>query len=140
MRIWSSSSPAMSLSKRFQAKGWSALGGKISRKKIGKILTQPTPLYLALILAINFGVLAAAGEYVLLTRADSAQNSGALVKNLTTEILPAEGYSTSLTWGALGKKLVEAGAIDKDRFTANHRSPTAGGDDLDIPEGGAAEA
>ena len=97
------------------------------------------PLYLALLLAINFGVLAAAGEYVLLTRADSAQNSGALVKNLTTEILPAEGYSTSLTWEDIGKKLVEAGAINKEKYQQLFNSPTDGKDELDILEGGSAK-
>jgi hypothetical protein len=128
----------MSLSKKFQPKAGPPLAEKFKAagKRIRKILTQPIPLYLTLILAINFGVLAAAGEYVLLTRASAAQDSGALVKNLTAEILPAEGYSTSLTWGDLGKKLVEAGAIDKERFTKNHRSPTAGSEDLDILEGG----
>ncbi|OGC37839.1 hypothetical protein A2155_02265 [candidate division WWE3 bacterium RBG_16_52_45] len=130
----------MSLNKSFSLKKPSFLTSFENKKKIfsriKKLFLTPLPLYLALLLAINFGVLAAAGEYVLLTRGSSGGDSATLVQDLKAEILPAEGYSTSLTWGDLGKKLVEAGAIDKDRFTENHRSPTAGGEDLDILEGG----
>uniref|UniRef100_A0A831Z0S2 Uncharacterized protein n=1 Tax=candidate division WWE3 bacterium TaxID=2053526 RepID=A0A831Z0S2_UNCKA len=128
----------MSLSKKSPPKAGPPLAKKFKSAggRIGKILTQPVPLYLALLLAINFAVLAAGGEYVLLTRGSTTVNSEALVQDLKAEILPAEGYATSLTWGDLGKKLVEAGAIDKDKFTENHRSPTAGGADLDILEGG----
>jgi hypothetical protein len=125
MRIWSSSLPVMSLKNK-----------KKIFSRIKKFFLTPLPLYLAFILAINFGVIAAAGEYFVLTRGSTAEDSGALVTNLTAEILPAGGYPTSLTWGDLGKKLVEAGAINKDRFTENHRSPTAGSEDLDILEGG----
>jgi len=120
--------------KKFQPKAGPPLAEKfkISGKRIGKILTQPIPLYLALLLAINIGILAAAGEYVLITRGTAGGDSATLVQDLKAEILPAEGYTTALTWGDLGKKLVETGAIDQEQFAENHRSPTDGGADLDI--------
>lgn len=103
--------------------------------KIKKLLLTPLPLYLALLLAINFGVLAAAGEYVLLTRSAEEGISESLVQDLKAEIIPSGGYTTSLTWSNLGKRLIELGAIDKDLFIQNHNSPTNGETDLDILEG-----
>lgn len=105
------------------------------RSRTQKSLRTPLPLYLAILLAISVGVLAAAGEYFLLARGEAKGDSAALVQELKSEILPVEGYATALTWNDLGKKLVELGAINKEQFTENHRSPTSGAEDLDILEG-----
>jgi len=101
-----------------------------------KFLRTPLPLYLALLLAINVGILTAAGGYILLTRGSSTQDSEDLVKDLKAEILPATGYATSITWGDIGKKLVEVGAIDEKQYQQLFNSPTNGMDELDILKGG----
>jgi len=109
---------------------------KIFAATLQKFLRTPLPLYLALLLAINVGVLTAAGGYLLLTRGSSAQDSENLVKDLKAEVLPAAGYTTSITWGDTGKKLIEVGAIDEEQYRQLFNSPTNGMDELDILKGG----
>ena len=109
---------------------------KILAVTLKKVLRTPLPLYLALLLAINVGVLTAAGGYLLLTRGSSAQDSENLVKDLKAEVLPAAGYTTSITWGDTGKKLIEVGAIDEEQYRQLFNSPTNGMDELDILKGG----
>ena len=109
---------------------------KIFAATLQKFLRTPLPLYLALLLAINVGVLTAAGGYLLLTRGSSAQDSENLVKDLKAEVLPAAGYTTSITWGDTGKKLIEVGAIDEKQYQQLFNSPTNGMDELDILKGG----
>jgi len=109
---------------------------KIFAATLQKFLRTPLPLYLALLLAINVGVLTAAGGYLLLTRGSSAQDSENLVKDLKAEVLPAAGYITSITWGDTGKKLIEVGAIDEKQYQQLFNSPTNGMDELDILKGG----
>src|SRR3990170_3521084 len=130
MRTWSLISPEMSLRNRLGKKR------KIFAATLQKFLRTPLPLYLALLLAINVGVLTAAGGYLLLTRGSSAQDSENLVKDLKAEVLPAAGYTTSITWGDTGKKLIEVGAIDEEQYRQLFNSPTNGMDELDILKGG----
>lgn len=109
---------------------------KILAVTLKKFLRTPLPLYLALLLAINVGILTAAGGYLLLTRGSSDQDSENLVNDLKTEVLPAAGYITSITWGDTGKKLIEVGAIDEEQYQQLFNSPTNGMDELDILKGG----
>ena len=109
---------------------------KILAVTLKKFLRTPLPLYLALLLAINVGILTAAGGYLLLTRGSSDQDSENLVNDLKTEVLPAAGYITSITWGDTGKKLIEVGAIDEEQYRQLFNSPTNGMDELDILKGG----
>lgn len=107
--------------------------------KIKKLFLTPLPFYLALLLAINVGILAAAGEYTLLARSAEGGVSEKLVQELKAEILPADGYATALTWGDIGRRLVEIGAIDEEQFRELHKSPTDGAQDLDILDGNSAK-
>ncbi len=109
---------------------------KILAAPLKKFLRTPLPLYLTLLLAINVGVLTAAGGYLLLTRGSSTQDPENLVKDLKSEILPAAGYTTSITWGDIGKKLIEVGAIDEKQYQQLFNSPTNGMGELDILKGG----
>jgi len=109
---------------------------KILAVTLKKFLRTPLPLYLALLLAINVGILTAAGGYLLLTRGSSTQDPENLVKDLKAEVLPAAGYITSITWGDTGKKLIEVGAIDEKQYQQLFNSPTNGMDELDILKGG----
>jgi hypothetical protein len=63
------------------------------------------------------------------------KNPELLVKEATAQVIPQAGYTTSLRWGDIGKKLVDSGAIDKDKFRQIHKSKIDGGDDLDILDG-----
>src|SRR3989337_534837 len=130
MRTWSLISPEMSLRNRLGKKR------KILAVTLKKVLRTPLPLYLALLLAINVGILTAAGGYLLLTRGSSTQDPENLVKDLKAEVLPAAGYITSITWGDTGKKLIEVGAIDEKQYQQLFNSPTNGMDELDILKGG----
>src|SRR3989337_2666177 len=130
MRTWSVISPEMALRNRLGKKR------KILAVTLKKVLRTPLPLYLALLLAINVGILTAAGGYLLLTRGSSTQDPENLVKDVKAEVLPAEGYITSITWGDTGKKLIEVGAIDEKQYQQLFNSPTNGMDELDILKGG----
>lgn len=110
--------------------------------KIKKFLRKAVPLWLVLILLgdnlILFGVL----EYYWLKRGFDkhlvemeAQNPENLVKRIKQEVLPASGYETSLVWGEVGKKLVETGAIDKQKFEEIFVSPADGSLEMSILEG-----
>ena len=105
-----------------------------------KFIKKVVPLWLALILTINSSVLVGLSEYYILKRRFAKQvkeilisnDPEALVKDATAKVLPVSGYQTSLTWGQLGKKLVEVGAIDKQKYLEIYNSNTNGKQDLDI--------
>ena len=99
------------------------------------MLAKPIPLYLALILAANIGLAVGLAEYWLINRSPLTPNADALTKELTAAVLPSGGYETSLTWGDIGKKLVEAGAIDEEQYQQLYTSPADGKDELDILKG-----
>ena len=105
-----------------------------------KFIKKVVPLWLALILTINSSVLVGLSEYYILKRRFAKQvkeilisnDPEALVKDATAKVLPVSGYQTSLTWGQLGKKLVEVGAIDQQKYEKIYNSNTNGKQDLDI--------
>lgn len=63
------------------------------------------------------------------------QEPNDLVKQITQKVIPATGYQTSLTWGDLGKRLVEVGAIDKTKYAGIFTTNTNGKQELAILEG-----
>jgi len=40
--------------------------------------------------------------------------------NLSAMVVPAEGYTVPIKWGDVGKKLIESGAIDMDKYRENY--------------------
>lgn len=107
-----------------------------------KILKKSIPLGVALILTFNV-ILAAGlvGYYFLKKDFDQKtqellrQNDPeAMVEQLTQQVIPADGYTTSLKWGDIGPKLVELGAIDKEQYQEIFNSNTNGKQELDILE------
>jgi len=81
------------------------------------------PAILVAFLVFDALALGAFGSYYLAQRSFAnkmakieAQNPENLVKNATAKVLPAEGYTTSLSWGDLGQKLIASGAIDWDQY------------------------
>lgn len=113
-------------------------------RSLTKTLSKPIPLYMAIILALNVGLLFAISEYLVLRKTIfenlSSQNSEELVQSLKSSVLSSRGYTTSIFWGDIGRELVEAGAIDEVEFKNLINSPTDGSEDLDILEGGSAKA
>src|SRR3989338_1978634 len=91
---------------------------KINMKKIFNI---KLPLWLVLVLVIDAAVLAGLGEYVW-WKNQTPPDPTAKVASIKLQVLPQKGYTTSLKWEDLGKKLVEAGAIDPEKFQFNPES------------------
>lgn len=55
-----------------------------------------------------------------------------LVKEITQKVIPVSGYKTSLTWGDLGKRLVEVGAIDLAKYQQMFTTGATGSEGLVI--------
>lgn len=112
-------------------------------KNLVKFLKKSVPLWLAVLIALD-----AAGAGIVVTglvmrrRIETIQKQltefndpQAIVKQATADVLPAGGYRTSLKWGEIGKRLVEAGAIDKAKYQESFKSEADGGAELDILDG-----
>ncbi len=106
-------------------------------------IKKAIPLKLVVIIVINVIVILGITEYYLLKKSFNRQitavmeqnNPGALVEKITRQVMPANGYTTSLSWGDIGEKLVEAGAIDMEKYEEIFTSNTNGKQDLDIFSG-----
>ncbi len=86
-----------------------------------KIFNFRLPLWLVLVLVIDAAVLAGLGEFVW-WKNQTPPDPTVKVASIKLQVLPQKGYVTSLKWQDLGKKLVEAGAIDPEKFTFNPSS------------------
>ena len=85
------------------------------RKKISSALV--------VFLILDALVLGAVGSYYLAQRSFAkkmaqieSQNPENLVKDATAKVLPAVGYTTSLSWGEIGPKLIASGVIDWEQY------------------------
>ena len=105
---------------------------KKSFRRLPKIFFAKLPLYLVLLLVLNFILFTFAFIKLTTPQVEDLQKTA---QELKKEVLPALGYSTSLTWGNLGKKLVEEGAIDPAKYQEIFKSPADGQDEMDILEG-----
>ncbi len=99
---------------------------------------------LALIIAVNAIIITALVQNIALNKKFNQQietlvaankDPEALVEEITRLVTPADGYTTSLAWGDIGKKLVEVGAIDKQKYEEIFNSNTNGKQELDVLEG-----
>lgn len=94
-------------------------------KNLKKILVKAVPLWMVILIAINSSMFMGIGQYYLLKK-ELQKNLAALAKTTTSpeelvqvlkqEVLPQKGYVTALKWKDLLKKLVEVGAIDKQKY------------------------
>ena len=89
--------------------------------KLKKLFNIRLPLWLVLVLVIDAAALAGLGEYVW-WKNQTLPDPAVKVANIKLQVLPQKGYTTSLKWQELGKKLVEAGAIDPEKFQFNPQS------------------
>ncbi len=97
----------------------------MKKAKVLKFLSQAVPLWIVILIVINSTMLMGIAQYYLLRQelqknllklSKTTQSPEELVAILKQQVLPQNGYKTSLKWKDLGKKLVEAGAIDKAKF------------------------
>jgi uncharacterized protein YneF (UPF0154 family) len=59
-----------------------------------------------------------------------AQKPENVIRTAQAQVLPTEGYTTKLQWGEIVKKLVEVGAIDKQKYQEIYNSKTNGAEQL----------
>ena len=101
------------------------------------------PLWLAILLTVDSIALGALADRLIMRRQVNrlqrqlleVKNPELLVKEAASQVLPSGGYTTSLKWGDIGKKLVDSGAIDVNKFKEIHKSDIDGRADLDILDG-----
>lgn len=108
-------------------------------------LTQKTiSISLALFLILDAIAITALVEYMVLKKRfnqqiealqATTQDPQELVKQITQQVVPASSHTTSLSWGNLGQKLVEVGAIDKNKYQNTFKSNTSGKQELGILDG-----
>ncbi|OGY18763.1 MAG: hypothetical protein A2900_02055 [Candidatus Chisholmbacteria bacterium RIFCSPLOWO2_01_FULL_50_28] len=111
------------------------------RKKKPASLTLP--IWLFVLLLLNAGASGALVEYYLVsqklktTTEQPAENqvSQDVVKTVAQKVIPPSGYKTSLSWGDIGKKLVEVGAIDLAKYEQSFNANTNGKQEMDIFSG-----
>jgi hypothetical protein len=111
----------------------------MSRKK-RSILQKSIPVWLALLLAIDVAALVGFVEYTVMQRRidrlqrvlSTTQNPEELIQKITSQVLPSDGYSTSVVWGDLGERLVEVGAVDRKKYEEIFNSNTNGKQELVI--------
>lgn len=111
------------------------------RKKVKKILKVSIPLWMVVLMVIDAALITGFVEYYLLKKESARVLTEYIKKNkapeeqvqeIAQEVLPAAGYQTSLRWGDLGKKLVEAGAIDKAKYAQIFTSAEEVGKEMKI--------
>lgn len=109
-----------------------------------RFFTKAVPLWLVFVLIIDSVFLMGLAQYYLMKRevndailelSKTTRSQKELVEILKQEVLPTKGYQTSLKWSNLGKLLVEAGAIDQQKFGELFVSTGNGKDELKYLEG-----
>ncbi|MDP3973438.1 MAG: hypothetical protein Q8P92_01265 [Candidatus Daviesbacteria bacterium] len=112
-------------------------------KKIKGILSKAVPLWMVLLVVLNSTLVMGVAQYYLIKQQlqkdikelskslDPAQMAAALKQ----EVLPQKGYMTSLKWKDLGKQLVEAGAIDKQKYEQIFTYQSDGADHMKYMDG-----
>lgn len=94
------------------------------QSKIKNFLSNAVPLWMVLLIVFNSTLIMGIAQYYLINlqlqkdikELSKSLDPAQMVAELQKEVLPQKGYVTSLKWKDLGKKLVEAGAIDKQKY------------------------
>lgn len=112
--------------------------------KFKNFLSKAVPLWMVLVIVLDTVLLAGIAQYYLMKRelnlaitqlAKTTKSPEELAQILKQEVLPQQGYKTSLKWKDLGKKLVEAGAIDRKKYEEIFTQDTDGGDHMKYMDG-----
>ncbi|MDD5415653.1 MAG: hypothetical protein PHE48_01460 [Candidatus Daviesbacteria bacterium] len=113
-------------------------------KNFKKILMKAVPLWMVFIIVLNSTLAMGLLQYYLMKQelnrniaalAKTTKNPEELIQILKQQVLPQDGYKTSLKWKDLGRKLVEAGAIDKAKFEASLGADADGKADMKYMDG-----
>ncbi len=100
----------------------------MTKVRFSKILNKAIPLWMVFVIVLNSILATGIVQYYLMKQelnrnirelAKTTKNPEEFIQALKQQVLPQNGYRTSLKWKDLGKKLVEAGAIDKAKFEAS---------------------
>lgn len=118
------------------------------RKHLKKILSKAVPLWMVILITLNITLVGNLLQYYLMKKelnsvitklAQTTKSPDELVQILKQEVLPQKGYMTSIRWKDLGKQLVEAEAIDKEKYKALFAQEADGGDHMKYLEGSSEE-
>lgn len=115
----------------------------MARRKNKYIFRKLTiPIWLLILLLLNAAASGGVLEYYLMNQkmlryAQELKQTDPqyLVGEAKKKVIPAEGYTTSLGWKDIGKRLVEVGAIDTEKYKEIFTTNTNGREELDILEG-----
>ena len=93
--------------------------------KAAYMLNKAIPAWMVLVMILNSTLGVGFLEYYLMKRnltteltslAQTTNSPDKLVQILQQEVLPQQGYTLGVTWGDIGKQLLESGVIDKQKF------------------------
>ncbi|MBI2196368.1 hypothetical protein HYU45_02025 [Candidatus Daviesbacteria bacterium] len=113
-------------------------------KKLKKVLLKAVPLWMVIVIILNSTMVMGVAQYYFLRQeiqrdlqelSKTTQSPEELTQILRQQVLPQNGYRTPLKWKDLGKKLVEAGAIDKKKYADIFVSEADGGDHMRYLDG-----
>lgn len=116
----------------------------MKKPTIKKFLKKAVPLWLVVILVLDISLATNFVQYYfakqqqtkLLSQLKNTTNSQSeLISLLKQEVIPQKGYKTSILWKDLGKQLVDAGAIDKQKFEQSFISDADGKDHMKYLDG-----
>ncbi len=100
------------------------------KKRVIKFFKKAVPLWVVLMLVLDSSLLLGIGEYYLMDKrlkdasyklSAQTQNPDQLIQMIKQQVLPVSGYKTSLQWKNIGKQLVLAGVIDRQKFDENFK-------------------
>lgn len=112
--------------------------------KFKKFLSKVVPLWMVLVIVLDVTFLSGIAQYYLMKwelkqvvtqLTKTTQTPEQLAQILKQEVLPQKGYMTSLKWKDLGKKLVEAGAIDRKKYEEIFTASSDGADHMKYLDG-----
>lgn len=92
--------------------------------KFKKFLSKAVPLWMVLLIVLNSTLIMGITQYYLIDlqlkknikELSKSLDPAQMMAELQKEVLSQKGYVTSLKWKDLGKKMVDAGAIDKAKY------------------------
>lgn len=112
--------------------------------KVQKFFGRAVPLWMVLLIVFNSTLVMGIVQYYLIKQelnkniqqlAKTTNGPQELVELLKQEVIPMKGYQTKLKWKDVGKKLVEAGAIDIKKYQEIFVSDTDGKDHMKYLDG-----
>lgn len=82
-------------------------------------------VFVGMLVFVSIITATASLTYYLTIRANAEaikafEKSGITVESLAKKVIPDQGYTVNINWGNTGKKLVESGAIDLQKYKKNY--------------------